>query len=123
MSECQLMCSPVVGCKRCAEAKCIVEGECCALAYNEDGDWFDNEDEEFFFENSSGWFEDALVAGLKERDEMLHSYRSTFMLVLDENVKGSLDYVKEKNEKNNKTVGKKANIETVEKKGTLKSIF
>ena len=62
MSECQLMCSSVVDCERCAQAKRIVEGECCALAYNEDGDWFDDEDEEFSFENSSGWFEDAFVA-------------------------------------------------------------
>jgi hypothetical protein len=75
MSECQLTCAPVVGCKTCGEAKRIVEGECCALAYNDDTDWFDDEDEEFYFGDSS-WFHDAFMAGMKERDEMLNGYKT-----------------------------------------------
>ena len=48
------------------------EGECCALSYGDDDDWFDDEDEEFVFDpkGSNKWFEDALQAGLKERDDM-----------------------------------------------------
>jgi hypothetical protein len=48
------------------------EGECCALSYGDDDDWFDDEDEEFVFDpkGSNKWFEDALQEGLKERDEM-----------------------------------------------------
>lgn len=122
MSECQLICSPVVDCKRCAKAKRIFEGECCALAYNEDGEWFDDEDEEFTFANSSGWFENAFVAGLKERDDMLYGFRRAFVVLLEENVRESLDYDEEenkneeKNEEKNKTVQKKSEHKTVEKK-------
>ena len=61
---------------RCAEAKCLVEGECCALAYNEDIEWFDDEDEEFYFVENSSWFQDAFVSGMKERDEMLNGYKT-----------------------------------------------
>jgi hypothetical protein len=48
------------------------EGECCALSYGDDDDWFDDEDEEFVFDpnGSNKWFEEALQEGLKERDEM-----------------------------------------------------
>ena len=66
MSECKLSCSPVAECKRCAHAKRLVEGECCALGYNEDDEWFDDEDEEFYFQESNGWFEEAFVAGMRE---------------------------------------------------------
>ena len=52
----------------------MVEGECCALSYNEDDEWFDDEDEEFSFEDSQGWFEKALADGFAERDEMLYGY-------------------------------------------------
>jgi hypothetical protein len=40
----------------------LVEGECCALGYNED--------DKFYFEESIGWFEEAFVAGMRERDEI-----------------------------------------------------
>jgi hypothetical protein len=52
------------------ELKRLFEGECCALSYNDDEDWFDDEDEEFVFDPKNKWFEDALVAGLKEQEEM-----------------------------------------------------
>jgi hypothetical protein len=65
---------------RCAEAKRVVEGESCPMAYNEDEEWFDDEDEEFSFEGSDGWFEKAWDEGIAERDEMLYGY-----LVLVEN--------------------------------------
>jgi hypothetical protein len=54
------------------ELKRLFEGECCALAYNDDDDWFDDEDEEFVFDpaGSNKWFEDAFVAGLKEQEIM-----------------------------------------------------
>ena len=50
----------------------LFEGECCALSYGDDDEWFDDEDEEFVFDpkGSNKWFEDALEAGLKEREEM-----------------------------------------------------
>ena len=55
-----------------AELKRLFEGECCALSYNDDEDWFNDEDEEFEFDpkGSNKWFEDALEQGLKEREEM-----------------------------------------------------
>jgi hypothetical protein len=54
------------------ELKRLFEGECCALAYNSDDEWFDDEDEEFQFDptGSNKWFEDAFVAGMKEREIM-----------------------------------------------------
>ena len=54
------------------ELKRLFEGESCALSYNDDQDWFDDEDEEFQFdpEGSNKWFEDAFVAGLKECEMM-----------------------------------------------------
>jgi hypothetical protein len=48
------------------------------LGYNEDDEWFDDEDEEFYFQESNGWFEEAFVAGMRERDEMLYGYRWAF---------------------------------------------
>jgi hypothetical protein len=75
MSGCQLTCAASDHCKRCKEAKRIVEGECCALAYDDDGDWFDDEDEEFCF-GETGWFEEAFVSGLSERYEMLNAYKT-----------------------------------------------
>ena len=92
MFECELGCSPD-DCIRCAEAKLIVEGESCALAYNDDGDWFDDEDEEFSFEHSEGWFEEAFEDGIAERDEMLYGYLE-FEAILPENTE-SLDGDKE----------------------------
>ena len=56
------------------KAKRIFEGESCALLYNETQDWFDDEDEQFVFTDSNQWFQDAFIAGMKERDEMLHGY-------------------------------------------------
>jgi hypothetical protein len=54
------------------ELKRLFEGECCALSYNDDDDWFDDEDEEFQFDpnGSNKWFEDALEQGLKEKEDM-----------------------------------------------------
>ena len=51
----------------------LFEGECCALSYGDDDEWFDDEDEEFVFDpkGSNKWFEDAFEAGLKEREEMM----------------------------------------------------
>ena len=54
------------------ELKRVFEGECCALSYNDDEEWFDDEDEEFVFDpnGSNKWFEDAVEQGLKEQAEM-----------------------------------------------------
>ena len=54
------------------EMEHLFEGECCALSYGDDDEWFDDEDEEFVFDpkGSNKWFEDALEVGLKEREEM-----------------------------------------------------
>jgi hypothetical protein len=52
------------------ELKRLFEGESCALSYNDDDDWFDDEDEEFEFTGSNKWFEDALSQGLKELEMM-----------------------------------------------------
>jgi hypothetical protein len=54
------------------ELKRLFKGECCALAYNDDDEWFDDKDEEFEFDpaGSNKWFEDAFVAGMKEREIM-----------------------------------------------------
>jgi hypothetical protein len=60
---------------RLTDAKRIFEGECCTLSYNDDTEWFDEEDEEFVFTDSNKWFEDALNAGIKERDDMLFGYK------------------------------------------------
>ena len=77
MAECKLNCSLVVECKLCAQAKCLFEGESCALLYNDDADWFDDEDEEFVFnvDGSNRWFEDAHRAALKEQHDMEFGYR------------------------------------------------
>jgi hypothetical protein len=54
------------------ELKRLFEGECCALSYDDDEDWFNDEDEEFEFDpnGSNKWFEDAFEQGLKEQEEM-----------------------------------------------------
>ena len=52
------------------ELKRLFEGESCCLAYNSDDDWFDDEDEEFEFDGSNRWFEEAWEEGLKEAEEM-----------------------------------------------------
>ena len=90
--ECELTCLPD-DCVKCAEAKRIVEGESCALSYNDDCDWFDDEDEEFSFEYSEGWFEKAFEDGMAERDEMMNGYLE-FEVVLYENTE-ALDGTKE----------------------------
>ncbi|CAB3996220.1 Hypothetical predicted protein [Paramuricea clavata] len=46
--------------KRLEEAKRIVEGENSALAYNSDGDWFDDEDFDLDFSNSQGFFQESM---------------------------------------------------------------
>ncbi|CAB3977385.1 Hypothetical predicted protein [Paramuricea clavata] len=56
------------------EAKRIVEGESGTLSYNSDDEWFDDEDEDFDFTNSPGFFEKAWTDGLKERDDMQRGY-------------------------------------------------
>ena len=65
--------SQVVAESKKKQMKCFFEGECCALSYGDDDDWFDDEDEEFVFDpkGSNKWFEEALEAGLKEREEMM----------------------------------------------------
>ena len=83
MAECNLNCSPVVKCKKCTQAKKIFEGESCALSNNEDEDWFDDEDEEFVFNDSNQWFEDAFVAGIKENEEMRRGYLQAHQRQLD----------------------------------------
>ena len=90
--ECELTCLPD-DCVKCAEAKRIVEGESCALSYNDDCDWFDDEDEEFSFQHSEGWFEKAFEDGMAERDEMMNGYLE-FEVVLHENTE-ALDGTKE----------------------------
>jgi hypothetical protein len=75
MSRCQLICAPTNHCERCEEARRIAEGECCALSYGDDSNWFDDEDEEFYFGNMD-WFEEAFVSGLSERYEMLNAYKT-----------------------------------------------
>jgi hypothetical protein len=43
--------------------------------YNDDEQWFDHEDEDFVFDGSNQWFEDAHQAGLKEQHDMEFGYR------------------------------------------------
>jgi hypothetical protein len=45
---------------------------CCALSYNDDGDWFDDED--FVFYGSNTWFEEAFEEGMKGHEIMSRSY-------------------------------------------------
>ena len=94
MAECKLNCSHVVECKKCTQAKPF-EGESCALSYNEDQDWFDDEDEEFVFTNSNQWFEDAFVDIPMEREEMLSGYKKARQRQLDAAVQRLQDAVKE----------------------------
>jgi hypothetical protein len=77
------------------QAKRIFEGESCALSYNEDQDWFDDEDEEFVFTNSNQWFEDAFVDGMMEREEMLCGYKKARQRQLDAAVQRLQEAVKE----------------------------
>jgi 16S rRNA C967 or C1407 C5-methylase (RsmB/RsmF family) len=95
MAECNLNCSPIVKCKKCTQAKKIFEGESCALSYNEDDDWFDDEDEEFVFNDSNHWFEDAFVEGMKEREEMRWGYLKVRQRQLDAAVERLKNDVKE----------------------------
>ncbi|CAB4019363.1 Hypothetical predicted protein [Paramuricea clavata] len=83
MAECNLNCSPVVKCKKCTQAKRIFEGESCALLYNDDEDWFDDEDEEFVFTDSNQWFENAFESGIKEREDMQWGYLQVKQKQLD----------------------------------------
>lgn len=57
--------------ERLKDAKRIFEGECCALAYNDDEEWFDDEDEEFSFTDDNSWFEAASEA---RTDEIFQAY-------------------------------------------------
>ena len=99
---CELACLPD-DCVRCAEARRLVEGETCALSYNEDGDWFDDEDEEFSFEYSEGWFEKAFEDGMAERDEMMNGYLEFEVVDVWENTE-SLDGAQENSENVENTV-------------------
>jgi hypothetical protein len=58
--------------EKAKEIKRLFEGECSALSYNDDDEWFDDEDVEFEFDPAGGnkWFEDAFVAGMKESEIM-----------------------------------------------------
>jgi hypothetical protein len=47
---------------------------CCALSYNDDGDWFDDEDEDFVFYGSNTWFEEAFEEGMKGHEIMSRGY-------------------------------------------------
>jgi hypothetical protein len=71
--------SKVVAESKKKQMKCFFEGECCALSYGDDDDWFDDEDEEFVFDpkGANKWFEEALEAGLKEREEMMRIPKKT----------------------------------------------
>ncbi|CAB3982328.1 Hypothetical predicted protein [Paramuricea clavata] len=69
-------------CPKCKEAKVLFEGESSTLAYNDDDDWFDDEDEDFQFSEDNKWFEDAWEAGLREKEEM----RSGWKRALDEHL-------------------------------------
>ncbi|CAB4008324.1 Hypothetical predicted protein [Paramuricea clavata] len=62
-------------CPKCTEAKTLFEGENSALAYNDEDDWFDDEDEDFCFTSDNKWFEDAWEAGLREKEEMRHGWK------------------------------------------------
>ena len=87
------------------EIKLFFEGECCALSYNDDEDWFDDEDEEFSFDYAGGnrWFEDALVAGLKEQEEMRWGAKGTRRDALERKSKDD-DENKEKKHCSNKHI-------------------
>ena len=80
MAECQLNCTPVVECKKCAQAKCLFEGESCALLYNNDAEWFNDEEFVFNVDGSNRWFEDAHRAALKEQHDMEFGYRRAKMM-------------------------------------------
>lgn len=60
--------------RRMCEAKKLFEGEYCALSCNSDDDWYDNDGEEFVFDVSNAWFEQALEEGLKEKELMERGY-------------------------------------------------
>ena len=95
MAECNLNCLSVVRCKKCAEAKDIFEGVSCALLYNDDEDWFDDEDEEFLFTGSNEWFENAFQSGMKERENMQQGYLHVKERQLNEAVKKLKEAVNE----------------------------
>jgi hypothetical protein len=89
MSETQ--CAENCVCNKCKEKKEeikeLFEGKACGLAYNDDDDWFNDEDEEFEFTDSNKWFEKAWVDGVKERDEMLNGYKYVAQYEVDAGVK------------------------------------
>jgi hypothetical protein len=59
------------------ELRNLFEGECSALSYNDDDEWFDDEDEELVFDPAGGnkWFEDALEMGMKENEIIQWGYK------------------------------------------------
>ncbi|CAB4011374.1 Hypothetical predicted protein [Paramuricea clavata] len=63
--------------ERKEKLKELFEGDACCLAYNDECEWFEDEDEEFTFDenNNNEWFEKAWVEGLKELDEMQNGYQ------------------------------------------------
>lgn len=95
MSECDLKCLPDVNCERCKQGKAMFEGESCALLYNEDEDWFNDEDEEFVFMDSNQWFEEALIMGLREREDIQRGYLQVEKSQLNEAVARLVNAVNE----------------------------
>jgi predicted HicB family RNase H-like nuclease len=65
----------------------LFEGESCALSYNDEDDWFHDEDEQFVFNGSNKWFEDAFQARMKECEDMRRGYLHAVQRQLDEAVK------------------------------------
>ncbi|CAB4025109.1 Hypothetical predicted protein [Paramuricea clavata] len=75
------------------------EGDCCALAYNSDQDWFDDEDEEFAFDpnGSNKWFDDAYREVKEEQNEMKNGYRETArrqLMVAEQRVEDAREQLK-----------------------------
>jgi hypothetical protein len=54
----------------------------CSLSH-----WFDDEDEQFVFNGSNKWFEDAFQAGMKECEDMWRGYLHAVQRQLDKAVK------------------------------------
>ena len=76
MAECSEDAVTMAECSE-KELRNLFEGECSALSYNDDDEWFDDEDEEFVFDPAGGnkWFEDALEMGMKENEIIQRGYK------------------------------------------------